>query len=113
MICSKCIHFKVCKYKTKTVYECEHFDNNEWISVKDRLPNKDGKYLCCHLFANTRYITVRSFAKNLEKVDKFDLKGKKREGWYDRDSEWGYYETDSVTHWLPLPKLPNESEVTE
>lgn len=25
MICKNCIHFKVCKHKSKSVYECEHF----------------------------------------------------------------------------------------
>jgi hypothetical protein len=25
MICKKCIHKEVCKHKSKSVYECEHF----------------------------------------------------------------------------------------
>jgi hypothetical protein len=29
MICKNCIHFKVCKHKSKTVYECEHFKEEE------------------------------------------------------------------------------------
>lgn len=29
MICQNCIHFKVCKHKTESVYECEDFKENE------------------------------------------------------------------------------------
>ena len=76
----------------------------EWISVKDKLPNKDGKYLCC--WCDGKYIDIYSFAKNLRKVDEIDFKGMNRKGWYDYDSEWGYCEQESVTHWMPLPELP-------
>lgn len=79
----------------------------EWISVKDRLPKKDGTYLCCHFFYGSYYTSVRSFAKNLRKVDKYDFDTNKS-GWYDSDSEWGYYEVSNVTHWMPLPELPKE-----
>lgn len=79
----------------------------EWISVKDRLPNKNGKYLCCKdSFWGGEYIAIYSFATNLYKVDKYDFKGMKRAGWYDYDSEWGYGEMHGVTHWMPLPQLP-------
>ena len=80
----------------------------EWISVNDRLPDKDGKYLCCHFFANLKYISVCSFAKNLRKVDKYDFPNENRKGWYGSDSEYGYYEKTNVTHWMPLPELPKE-----
>ena len=80
----------------------------EWISVKDKLPDKDGNYLCC--WGEHKGIAICSFAKNLRKVDKYDFKGKNRAGWYDYDSEWGYGEMCNVTHWMPLPELPNELE---
>lgn len=84
----------------------------EWISVKDKLPNKNGKYLCCYrLYAfGSKSIGIYSFAKNLRKVDKYDFKSENRAGWYDYDSEWGYYERNNVTHWMPLPELPKECE---
>lgn len=81
----------------------------EWISVKDRLPDKNGRYLCCkESVCGGEYIDICSFAKNLYKVDKYDFKGMKRMGWYTYDSEWGYGEMCGVTHWMPLPDLPKE-----
>lgn len=80
----------------------------EWISVKDRLPDKNGRYLCCR--ENSKFISIYSFAKNLRKVDKFDFAEKNRKGWYDYDRDWGHYEVGSVAYWLPLPELPKVGE---
>ena len=76
---------------------------NKWIRVKDRLPNRSGQYLCA---SGSQYIKTAWFSKNLYKVDKYDFADKKgKSGFYNYDSEWGYYETD-VAYWMPLPKLP-------
>lgn len=82
----------------------------EWISVKDKLPDKDGDYLCCWSlsYSDKPFINIYSFAKNLRKVDKYDFKGMNRADWYGYDSEWGYCEQAGVTHWMPLPELPKE-----
>lgn len=81
----------------------------EWISVKDRLPDKNGKYLCCvEGYGNYRYIAAYSFALNLEEIDKYDFYNQQRCGWCGLDSEYGYYEHESVTHWMQLPELPKE-----
>ena len=84
----------------------------EWISVKDKLPNKDEQYLCCYIgtLSDKPRISIFSFAKNLRKVDKYDFYNKSGAGWYDYDSEWGHCEIDNVTHWMPLPELPKERE---
>ena len=63
----------------------------EWISVKDRLPDKKCEaYLCsldsC-LFPGSQYIDIRV---------------------YYGDGEWEANGT--VTHWMPLPELPKEVE---
>ena len=79
---------------------------SEWTSVKDKLPDKDGDYLCC--WGERKRISIYSFAKNLLKVDKYDFGRKKRAGFYDYDSEWGYGEMCDITHWMPLPELPKE-----
>lgn len=81
---------------------------NEWTSVKDRLPKKNGNYLVISNSPICQRILIASFAKNLEKADAcaFPFRGKKRPGWYDYDSDWGYFEYDNVTHWMPLPEMP-------
>ena len=78
----------------------------EWISVKDRLPQEDGSYLVTtNCFGNRQGINIRCFAKDGETVDEYDLAGQKYV-WYFYDSEYGYVSTDSVTHWTHLPHLP-------
>lgn len=77
--------------------------NTEWISVKDRLPNRSGKYLCASI---PQYIRTAYFSKNLYKVDKYDFADKKgKSGFYNYDIEYGYCETN-VDYWMPLPELP-------
>jgi len=39
MICKNCIHFKVCKHKSKSVYECEHFADGTVKNHYDRIRN--------------------------------------------------------------------------
>lgn len=53
----------------------------EWISVKDRLPDKIGKVLVI----DNGKIDINSWAG-------------KYEGWY--------YANKNITHWMPLPELP-------
>ena len=78
----------------------------EWISVKDRLPEKDGAYLTViNLFGYRSSINVHYFAKDGEAVDEYNLAGEK-DVWYFYDSEYGYVPTDSITHWMPLPQPP-------
>ena len=78
----------------------------EWISVEDRLPEKDGAYLTViNCFGYHSIIKVRYFAKDGEAVDEYNLAGEKYV-WYFYDSEYGYVSTDSVTHWMPLPEPP-------
>lgn len=63
----------------------------EWISVKDRMPEKKHEaYLCCldsSLFLDSQYIDIRAYCG---------------------DGEW--YMGGTVTHWMPLPELPKEDE---
>ena len=82
----------------------------EWISVKDRLPENDGSYLVTmNSFGGRKYIDVRWFAKDGEAVNEYELAGQENV-WYYHDSEWGYISIDSVTHWMPLPQLPKEND---
>ena len=84
----------------------------EWISVKDRLPEEDGDYLCFSwLNLGGRSVPnhrVLSFTKRAE--DDYDMgyNGEKGAAWYRYDSEWGNCKADNVTHWMPLPEPPKE-----
>ena len=64
---------------------------NEWIAVKDRLPEDGKSFLAVLDCAGDQTIcTMRLpvlLSKNAHKV-------------------LGNYETERVTHWMPLPPLP-------
>ena len=80
----------------------------EWISVKDRLPEKDGAYLVTtNSFGDRQSVKLRWFAKDGENVDAYDLAGQK-DVWYLYDIECGYVSINSVTHWMPLPHPPKK-----
>lgn len=59
----------------------------KWVSVKERLPENGGGYLCC---LNSEFRTICYF-----------------DGGQWDDSENAYV-THLVTHWIPLPNLPKE-----
>ena len=88
----------------------------EWIPVSERLPEKRGDYLVTQkaTFTDYVYISVAGYALNLHDVDEYDFADKKRPGWYEYDSEWGYHELDDVLAWMPLPEpYKTESEDKE
>lgn len=78
----------------------------EWISVKKRMPEKNGHYLCYRDGYAEGSIEVYRFAESLYDVDEQDFREYKRSGFYDYDHEWGYFEVGMITHWMPLPKKP-------
>lgn len=78
----------------------------KWIPVTERLPEEDCKILAA--CSTLHYQRICRFAKNLTEIDKFVFDGK--QGFYDYDSERGYYEVGWVTHWMPLPEPPKDGE---
>ena len=100
----------------------------EWISVKDRLPENGvhvllccemhryggeiaGKYICDGYYAEANKIIAGGFPDDCdceysEEDDEYYL----CEGWYEVIKNWGDYNSvtveDSVTHWMPLPEPP-------
>ena len=75
----------------------------EWISVEDRLPDKDGKYIVYQEWLYGNKIEITYWTCNYNGFEEH-LKGKSM--WYNYDSEWGDYEMDDITHWMPLPENP-------
>ena len=79
----------------------------EWINVKDRLPDKDGKYLVCTKSFLGRFTRIISYTLNYDSpFEEEYLQG--RAIWYNYDSEAGDYEVDNVSHWMPLPELHSD-----
>lgn len=88
--CSKALKEQAADMLEKLAAE-KNAKKPEWISVKDRLPDKKCEaYLCsldsC-LFPGSQYISIRAFCD---------------------DGEWEANGT--VTHWMPLPEPPKEEK---
>ena len=89
----------------------------EWIPVSERLPAINGQYLCqIKGSLKNAYFDVFCFSDDLYSVDEYDFhkyRGKKKKsGFYDYDSEWGYFEVRGVAAWMPLP-VPYKEEGAE
>ena len=75
---------------------------DKWVDIRERLP-EDGIYLVTvERIAGVPRIETKSFAKDLTRVDNFSFR-KHKCGWYDYDSEYGYWEDTNVIAWQPLP----------
>ena len=77
-----------------------------WKLAEKELPKKDGSYLCYIKTNHGSYYEILSFSNDLYKVDNYDFQAyrkKKKRGFYDYSSEFGYYEYEKVTCWSPLP----------
>ena len=75
-----------------------------WIPVSKANPKKDGRYL---VTTDGNYVAIKSYAKNLRKIDKDDF-DKAEPGWYDYDSDFGYYKYHKVIAWMELPDVYKE-----
>ena len=99
---------KGCLYDTLSGKEADEIiealeQEPDWIPVSERLP-EDGSYLAAvKSIVGEPRISIRSFAKDLNKVDKFDFP-KHKCGWYSYDSEYGFWEDTDVIAWCELPE---------
>lgn len=85
----------------------------KWIPVGERLP-EDGQacLVTTKGFLDNNCCEITTYSNNLYKIDRFDFYDKKNvSGFYNYDSECGYYEDTDVIAWMPLPKPYKESEV--
>ena len=68
----------------------------EWISVKDRLPDTAERVLVCKTWLGRVYKPEYGYYQDFP-----NQKG----CWYVL-TEFGYYPQREVTHWMPLPRPP-------
>ena len=100
----------VVRYCKDPISNIEALPGLRWIPVTERLPEKDGSYLCFSQYCGSGWCSVRGFARDGRKKDEYDFQRRWKNVWYDYDSEYGYCVIDSITHWMPLPEPPKEGE---
>jgi hypothetical protein len=78
-----------------------------WISVKDQWP-MDGQWiLCIGELYKTRHIFVAQFLYG-DCMVKHEKHGACRKSCFMIRIPDGKYALSNVTHWMPLPEMPNE-----
>lgn len=80
----------------------------KWKSVREHTP-EPGRYLTCRksmTFPPSYYCSILSYTDNLESIDEYDFEGERIPGWFEYDSEYGYYSCDNVEWFMPLPPMP-------
>ena len=73
-------------YEAEAMHLYAESQKPKWISVKDELPEVDGRYLT-------------AIKKHVMELDY-----ESESGWYNNDTD--YFYNTSVTHWQPLPEAP-------
>ena len=88
----------------KVVEELEE-NHNGWIPCSERLPDSDkNRYI---VQKTNGFIDILGFTKDAYKLSRYDFveyKGKKKQLFYDYDSEYGYIEWECEA-WQPLPDV--------
>ena len=83
---------------------------SEWIPVS-KPPEINGRYLVSMRYLTHDTVETASYSTDLHKVDKWDFP-KHEAGWYNYDSEYGYYKIENViVAYMPLPE-PYKSSPT-
>ncbi len=98
--CKTCFHSAVCSkakhIENYRIEDCEHYSG--WISVKERLPDKSGKYIVYNGFSGNVY-QAKFYTYGAMRI----IDGKSVVGhWGQRDKG------KNITHWQPLPEPPKE-----
>lgn len=91
-------------YSKKIVQEVAEEYNNGWIPCSEKLPEDDKKQ---YIVQETNgFIDILGFTKDAYKLDRYDFaeyKDKKKQLFYDYNSEYGYIECECVA-WKPIPE---------
>lgn len=104
--CKDCEHKSFFKMAIEAL---EKQDKYRWHDLKKNpndLPLDEGEVICCEFYADGKFsYDVAAYSNDLYSVDKYDFYDKKGQpGFYDYDSEYGYYET--TCHWWKYIDAP-------
>ena len=80
---------------------------NPWISVEDDLPCNHKELLLDEHHTKTVLVVLsRNDTPSIRYIERFSMINKKGSS----DVDWYWFNTThyTVTHWMPVPKLPNE-----
>ena len=102
--CEFCNDIDGCVHRQKEIIADRLIANGvtvqEWISVKDRLPETDGIYIVCDCRLNGNpWIHTAGFIKASSSWCELH-------GVYYDDGYGRYSEQDKITHWMPMPHPP-------
>lgn len=75
---------------------------SEWISVKDKLPDKDD--INDYLITDGKRCFVGFYRHKVKAWDNFTL------GWVQEYYSDGSVEDIEITHWMPLPEPPKDGD---
>lgn len=79
---------------------------DDWIPVNGTRPKDRQKCLVTVGYFGSkggRLVKIGTYSKGLYEINEYDFCDKKgKAGWYDFDSEYGYYEILDVKAWKPL-----------
>ena len=74
---------------------------NKWISVKERLPDTAGYYMVAIDYREELRVSVATYSETDD--------GLKWYSWHEYENDGA---TEGITHWMPMPELPEELERT-
>ena len=80
-----------------------------WIPVTEQLPENGQKVLAFKTLDTkppVPWYLILSYSTNLESVSEYEFQNETHGGFYEYDD--GYYERTGITHWMQLPKPPED-----
>lgn len=89
------------KSKADFMALCANETSNDWIPCNERQPEEDGEYL-----VTLRWSNYPNSVDTLHFTNDLSYAGEKRPGWYEYNSDYGYYEIDNVIAWMPRMPRP-------